>query len=283
MAGQDLGRRADVNDAISCRIDGPVLDELAQGQSGQPGGVWLAGNQTVKALISEGDGAVEPLLDCLENDKRLTRSVSFHRDFASQRRVLPVQDAANAALDEILKVHFETHSEYRAYWQKYKSVPLVERWYRTLLDDQAGRRQWMQAAANILSRTDGTVAYPWKNAPIPNATNHYAYLAESLRAKTGPSVAELFIRRALEIAPTKYHSSEDCWTFQDAADLGLMLAEWDRKAATAGLGEIIRRCPILYADREKWSTGCAVVPERFAALADAMAEFGDTTGLDIYG
>jgi len=43
-----------------------------------------------------------------------------------------------------------------------------------------------------------------------------------------------------------------------------------------------RRCPILYADREKWSTGCAAVPERFAALADAMAESDDTTGLDLY-
>jgi len=55
------------------------------------------------------------------------------------------------------------------------------------------------------------------------------------------------------------------------------------RAATAGLGEILRCCPALYADREKRTTGCAVVPERFAALADAMAEFGDTTGLDIYG
>ena len=258
------------------------LAELAQGQWGQPGGVRLAGNETAKALIAAGDDAVEPLLDCLENDTRLTRSVSFHRDFALNRRVIPVQDAANAALDEIFKVHFETQAEYRAYWQKYKSVPLTERWSRALLDDQAGRRQWMQAAANILSLTDGTAVYPWKNAPIPNATNHYAYVAESLRAKTAPSVAELFIRRAFEIAPTKYNSSEDCWTYQDAADLGLMLAVWDREAATAGLREIIRRCPALYAERANWSTGCAVVPERFAALADDLAESGDTTGLDNY-
>ena len=53
------------------------LDLVGARQWSQPGGVDTAGEPTVKALIHEGDAAVGPLLDCLEQDKRLTRSVSF--------------------------------------------------------------------------------------------------------------------------------------------------------------------------------------------------------------
>ena len=53
--------------------------------------------------MKEGDRAVTPLIDCLESDTRLTRSVQFWRDFARHRQVLPVREAAFAALTEILK------------------------------------------------------------------------------------------------------------------------------------------------------------------------------------
>jgi hypothetical protein len=253
------------------------LDEVAETQWSWPGS-----DPTIMAFVEEGDDAVEPLLDCLENDRRLTRSVSFGRDLLPGS-ILPVRQAAETALDEILRVHFENAAEYRAYWQKYKSVPLIERWYGTLLDDQAGRKQWLQAAKNILSRTDGKIAFLWKNAPIPNATNHYTYVADCLRSKSGPSVAELLLKRAREIAPTNYVGSVDCWTFDDAADLGLMLAEWEGQPAAPALAKIIQHCPILYAKAHgSWSSGCGIVQQHFAALAVAMAELGNTTGLDLY-
>lgn len=269
----------------SKRIAALILDleDVAERQWGQPGGVSFNVNPTVEALIAEGDDAVDPLLNCMENDHRLTRSVSFWRDFKTERNLLSVQEAAQAALSAILMVDFKTAAEYRAYWQKYKSVAQPERWYLTLLDDEAGRQQWMQAAVEILSRTDGRTAYLWKNAPIPNATNGYRYVAESLRSRADPSVADLFLKRALAIAPTNFTSSDDCGTFADAADLGLMLAEWDPKAAKDALGKIIQRCPALYADAPgRWGTGCAVVPEQFAGLAVALAKLGDTSGLDLY-
>jgi hypothetical protein len=57
------------------------LDLVQARQWGQPGWVNLPEDPIVSALIQEGDPAVEPLLDCLDNDKRLTRSVGFGRDF----------------------------------------------------------------------------------------------------------------------------------------------------------------------------------------------------------
>jgi hypothetical protein len=258
------------------------LQEVNSRQWGQPGGVSLNFDPIVKALAAEGDEAVAPLLDGMENDKRLTRSVSFHRDFSTHRNLISVADAAQAALNEILKVHFANGAEYRAYWAKYKNVPRAERWYETLRDDAAGRAQWMQAAGNLLSRIAGEHTFPWRFAPRPNATNNYHYAGESLRSKRNPSVAELLTQRALDIAPTNYASSEACWTFEDAANLGLMLAEWDAETAKSALGKIIQRCPALYGKRDSWTSGCAVVPQRFAALANAMAELGDASGLDLY-
>jgi hypothetical protein len=97
------------------------LDEVAARQWMYPGGVPLNLDPTVEALVAEGDDAVEALLDCMENDPRLTRSrislsgrPDFHRD------LIPVREAARIALSEILKVNFKTVAEYRDYWQKYE-------------------------------------------------------------------------------------------------------------------------------------------------------------------
>ena len=82
------------------------LEDVAAPQMGQPGGVSLGGDPTVSALIEEGDDAVEPLLKCLEDDTRLTRSVHFWRDFAQYRSLIGVHEAAYVALSGILKTSF---------------------------------------------------------------------------------------------------------------------------------------------------------------------------------
>lgn len=257
------------------------LDEVQERQWSQPGGVSLVHSPTVQALIQYGDAAVEPLLQCMETDERLTRSVSFHRDFFPTRRILSVSDAARAALDEILKVRFETRAEYRVYWERFKGLSRVERWHATLRDDRQKPDQWLQAARSIVSRTDGQHIYTWPNAAPAAGSNALAFAGEALR-KAEPSVTELLLRRALEIAPTNFQSSMDCWTFQNAADLGLMLAEWEPSAARA-LRQIIARCPALNFDAPgRWSSGCGIVLVKLAALAEALAEAGDTTGLDSY-
>ncbi len=79
------------------------LDEVVAVQRGQPGGVDLSDSEIVKALIAHGDAAVEPLLNVIENDTRLTRSVSFFRDFHFERHLIGVHEAAYAALIRILK------------------------------------------------------------------------------------------------------------------------------------------------------------------------------------
>ena len=80
------------------------LDGATAHQLGQPGGVDMSDDLIVRALIKQGDASVEPLLIVLEQDNRLTRSVSFHRDFGKQRHIIYVYEAAYRALAAILKL-----------------------------------------------------------------------------------------------------------------------------------------------------------------------------------
>ncbi|HEX4120135.1 MAG TPA: hypothetical protein VH619_05940 [Verrucomicrobiae bacterium] len=150
------------------------LDQISEAQRMSPGAVWMGENPLVLDLVAEGDNAVDPLLNCLEKDPRLTRSADLDHNQLPYR-IVPVRQCAQTALDAILKIHCDSPAEYRAYWQKYRSTPELERWYQTLADDNAGRHQWMQAARNILARTDGKTFYLWRNTPVPDATNGYTY------------------------------------------------------------------------------------------------------------
>ena len=92
------GKRERVDALIRC------LEDVAERQRSQPGAVVLYDNLVVRALEIEGKEAIEPLLECLEHDPRLTRSVSFGRDFHGGRNLIPVHRAAQAALENILGV-----------------------------------------------------------------------------------------------------------------------------------------------------------------------------------
>jgi hypothetical protein len=215
------------------------LDLVQARQWSQPGWVNLPEDPIVSALIQEGDPAVEPLLDCLDNDNRLTRSVGFGRDFFRGRTVIPVHDAARVAVLTILQAGFgDGTAEIRAYWNKYKGMSLDERCYAILQDDSA-RNRWPEAAAHI-TQPETVTTFPGgfsmtKTAP----TNEPVRLrGEILRGKSNPSVSELMARRALEVPeadPNTYDISAAC-------EMGLRLAAWDATAAGPVVKTLSKRC-----------------------------------------
>ncbi|MGD2174974.1 MAG: hypothetical protein PVJ27_06185, partial [Candidatus Brocadiaceae bacterium] len=88
----------------------------------------------VNALVAEGAPAVEPLLECLEHDDRLTRSVQANLLTGPwDRTVVGVQDAACHALCRILGAEF--------YFQDYprrsltRQDPRTRRWVTTSIRD----------------------------------------------------------------------------------------------------------------------------------------------------
>jgi len=203
------------------------LDQVQARQWAQPGGVHLAGDGVVAALIAEGDAAVEPLLDCLENDKRLTRSVSFGRDFHRGRTVESVHHVAWVALQTILQAGFSTPSEMRAYWAKYKGLKLEERWYAILKDD-AARSRWQEAAANIVQPENVTRFPGGFSTEKPGPTNAPVRLrGDLLRDERTPSVTGLLTRHALEV-PTNNIGAYD---LSACCQLAGYLGQWDLQAA----------------------------------------------------
>ncbi len=144
------------------------LDRLAVRQDGQPGWIPFGQSLIFKALVAADAKAVEPLLDCLENDRRLTQSVHFWRDFSQDRTVLGVHEAALFSLQEILATNYfqvistganltkggdEARAKMvemiRADWLAHGKVTGAERAYRTLADDQADPDLWADAAASL--------------------------------------------------------------------------------------------------------------------------------------
>ncbi len=201
------------------------LDEVVALQTGQPGGVDLSESEIVKALIAQGEAAVEPLLNVIENDTRLTRSVSFGRDFHFDRHLIGVHEAAYAALVHILKTsnfitsgsQWETMREgsldkrralaaqIRQYLKEYGGLSLEERWYRILSNDDASADQWLEAVEFIVQS------------------------GEALRIKANPTVSELLIRRMRDLAQRGGHESSQL-AMQKVVTLALALGTWDGRA-----------------------------------------------------
>jgi hypothetical protein len=258
----DLSKRSPRSARIMALIRD--LDEVRAYQSGQPGGVDLTEDATVKALIGEGEEAVEPLLAVLENDQRLTRSVQFGRDFFNGRSILGVHKAAYVALTRILKTDFSggddltqedgrrvVVAEIRQYWKAYRKTPIEERWYRILLDDHQSLDQWRQAAARIVELADiGEIS---KNVTVthrvtfPERPNQvFTLRGEALRHKTEPTVSQLLIRRMNEAIERK--EDQELTSLTAATDFAAALATWDGANHLDELRQLNNRLQKMFAD-----------------------------------
>jgi hypothetical protein len=249
------------------------LDLVAARQWSQPGWVNLPEDPIVSALIQEGDPAVEPLLDCVDHDKRLTRSVGFGRDFFRSRTVIPVSDAAMVAVKSILQAGFgDGTAEIRAYWNKYKGMKLEERWYAILNDDSTGSR-WGEAASHII-QPDNVTTFTGGFSMIKQVpTNTPVRMrGEILRGKSDPSVAELMARRALEV-PT---NNPNAYDLTAACQMALCLAAWDPPAALSVARTLSKRaCTVMKYSAQQLGT-------LVTKLAMARANAGDPQAFDDY-
>lgn len=80
------------------------LDEAFAVATSIPGGVDMSQDAVVEELIRRGKASVEPLLNTLENDTRLTRSVESSRPWHYDRQFITVYKTALQTLRRILSV-----------------------------------------------------------------------------------------------------------------------------------------------------------------------------------
>ena len=228
-----------------------ALDQVAARQNGQPGSVNPDSDPIVLALVTQGEDAVQPLIDTVAGDTRLTRSVGFGRDFHWGRSAVSVAGAAFAALVDILHTsefgpspdgssgRAGTVAALQAYWNKNRGVSVEERWYRTLADDRATPAQWLDAAHEIIRPSDEQVRGGWIERGLTRAGAVLPH-GEALRRGHAPSVTALMARRVQALRTASGAPPNDSRHFNDvenATTLALYLAAWDPSAAQTTLRE----------------------------------------------
>src|SRR5262245_48281880 len=275
------------------------LENVDARQWGQPGFVSLARDPRVEVLVKRGAEAVEPLLDAMENDTRLTRSVSFGRDFHRSRHLISVSEAAYAALVDLLRVDFRTYGEdgkplswkemvtqIRAYWAKMGGLSPAERFYAMLRDDKAGKDQWLQAAANIVQPTDVESHGGWTTIPKREPGQKVVLRGESLRDGRTPSVSQLLAQRSDDIAAIRTGSTMEHFLYLDAGKIALCLADWDKTAAISTLKKRLSRAWSIGAQPHDMLAFNGNPVEHFgmmiAKMTLARARCGDETASDEY-
>ena len=132
------------------------------------GDATILGADTFTALTRQGKAAVEPLLKCMEADKRLTRVRYLRFGGHGTWRFQSVARAAWRALSDILDGIYEepgddwnvwelkdksgwpaVAAKIRAYWRKHKHRSAHHRWLELLSHRRSTRAQWLDALRRI--------------------------------------------------------------------------------------------------------------------------------------
>ena len=194
------------------------LQNVRAFQMSSPGDIGWTQNPTVQKLINSGDGAVEPLLNALQNDARLTLSARLSRGvMVIPGSVGTVRDAAQAALEVLLKHQYystafnltptgraaDVAAQMRADWEKVKGQTPQDRVFNALM--QSGQApQRLEEAARELVRVgppagnfailDNGVAF------VENIKKDAPFWGEPLRARQNPSVSDALEARIIELS-----------------------------------------------------------------------------------
>lgn len=273
------------------------LDQIDERQMSSPGAAYPGRSPLVQLLIAEGDTAVEPLLSALENDMRLTRSVTYGRGSSLYRAIHPVFEAEFAALEGILRTNqFHESSQrlrlhdleirktsvryLRAYWEKNRTTSITDRWYQLLSDDQAGYDRWAEAAGGIAESIDRRGGFI--PARLRKSTSS-RMRGEILRSRRNPSVSDLLARRASEIARSADPLQSPNMALRHAFRFALILSRWDEKAALPVVRAMMLKCIDIMEVRSRHETAedpwlSSYVPLFTLIRADA----GDRESLDQY-
>ena len=258
----DIERRAGQQPRPTDEVAGLIWDlqNVRAYQRFTPGGIGWTENPTVQKLINAGDEAVEPLLDTLENDDRLTRSFDAEGNFFGPGSVGTVRKAAQSALETLLNHRYRANitkatpaqksanivAQMRADWNRVKGAAPVDRVFNELA--QSGQTaERLSEAAHELVRVNPPHGYRQIGPKLPGQT----FFGEPLRARQNPSVSDVLEARIRELtnralnadrsanaSPNMYGLARELNT---ANELALILNKWERARALPLLGAQLQR------------------------------------------
>lgn len=231
----DAIKKLDISARIKALID--ALDQVAARQDGQPGSIVFIQDPIIAALVEIGSPAVDSLFAAMETDKRLTRSVSFPRDFKVTRNLVTVADAARATVLQIsqnFNLQHKPISEMKAYWQQYGAFTPTERQLEALKNDH-DPSGWYDAARFLVEPNDRvrTSDSSWTEPGRRDGMLKASFRGEPLRAQSNPTVSELLSRRIREYAESWDENGGSAFVLGRALQMVQMLDTWEPGAALA--------------------------------------------------
>jgi hypothetical protein len=180
------------------------LEDVDERQLSVPGGIDFMQSPICKMLAAEGAAAVEPLLDAMEHDRRLTRSFGFGQSL----RLISVADVAEIILQyeyHLNVFRWNDPARRREWLIANKSRSQAERYFDLLAGDSNDELQWLDAAEGLAGA-----------------------LGEELRQRRNPSLSELLAKRVGQMRTN--------W----AENVALLLYLWDPTAALSSLKRVTR-------------------------------------------
>ena len=205
----------------------------------------------IPELVKIGLPAVDRLIAVIESDPRLTRTATTGDHMLA---AVGVEEVAHQALEQILDQSFfdvvpgraKLAAEIRAFWMRWRTVPVEERWYRVLADDAAPPNDQVMSALELAQ---------------PGATG---LRGDPLRAHAPPSVSALLEHRIDAAADV-----------HDACFIAGAFHTWDPAASAGALARLEARA-ITVAGTTDRDGSC------ISDLAQLRADDGDLAGVDAY-
>jgi len=185
-----------------------LLDEVRPPRISDMMTVSFLQDPIVRSLIREDSAAGDALLDCLEKDRRLTRTTTHSRTYLPFNNLVPVRRAAIEAFVAIAKLngsqlHWDTPEDIqklRAEWNEVKGLTPNERWMSVLRNPKAKPAQWVQAstwfAQPSVESVEDFFDRPMRDLRLPPPPARFEELSKSDKAE----LSSLLLDRAQQIA-----------------------------------------------------------------------------------
>ncbi|QOY91839.1 hypothetical protein [Paludibaculum fermentans] len=193
------------------------LEDIAIRKGTNPGSEDCSTQPVAVELLKLGEEAVEPLLDALQNDRRLTRSLESDREWSIHVRPVWVYDVVKRLLGILLDapdvVARSSPTELRQWWEQNKAKGRGSRRFERLADDAASPETWVKSAEFLARRSDVVPMPGWIDGPSLPACDpsqpRPPLAGEAMRRLHGREVAELMPRRVRTLAESN-HPDEAC-------------------------------------------------------------------------
>ena len=217
-----------------------ALDEVSVVMPEDHSTIEWSQDKLVSAIIAEGEPIIPTLLDTLEKDERLTRTIQISPGFMRPSIIFTVRTAAWAALTSIWPMAGTVEGELapdkvdrlRLLWERTGKLTPPERWLEVLRDDAAGAKGWLAAAQGLTRLT------PNPSNAAPTSGEPPAMAGAPLKARYEKEITQLLSKRIHESAGG---SARDRSELQQDLQLAHCLALWEPAQALPILQEVSRR------------------------------------------